>query len=115
MHEKYRNVYIILNRNGVEIISSMSKKSVLRKCSPLLKDQLVGKFQYLNEFRKRSTNLKVEEDNCIGILKDKSGITLGIINEVFSYLNTVRKNLPSEVEMTQIREEVSSNKPENKD
>ena len=94
LHEKYKNVFVLLNRNGVEILSSVNKKPVLKKCSPILKEQLVSKFKHLNEFRKRSTSLKME-DNCIGILKDKTGITLGIINEVYSYLNgTVRKNLP---------------------
>lgn len=58
----------------------------------------------------------MEEDNCIGILKDKSGTTLGIINEVYSYLNnTVKKNLPSEEEMKEIQEHVNSSKPSHKD
>lgn len=48
LHEQYRNVYIILNRSGVEIVSSINKKSVLKKCSPILKDQLMGKFKYLH-------------------------------------------------------------------
>ena len=48
LHEQYRNVYIILNRSGVEIVSSINKKSVLKKCSPILKEQLMGKFKYLH-------------------------------------------------------------------
>ena len=93
LHERYKNVFV-LNRNGVQILSSVNKKPVLKKCSPILKEQLANKFKHLNEFRKRSSSLKIE-DNCIGILKDKTGIMLGIVNEVYNYLNgTVRKNLP---------------------
>ena len=73
-------MYISLGREGIDIISHENKKETLKKASPILKERLNSKFKNISEFSKRVSKLTVEDDNCIGILKDKNGHTLGIIN-----------------------------------
>ncbi len=59
LHEKYKNVYISLAREGIEIVSYENKKETLKKVSPILKQKLNSKFKNTNELSKRMCNLTV--------------------------------------------------------